>query len=255
MGRRSALSYSAYAERILVLEADTSTDPKVITFPLGIAPDGSVMPGTAQYSKSDLIAQYRSLSEYHLALNGVYQLVSYTEILFGILLFEVVRVYPRKLGGKRNISLALLFEKPTLEDVQESAINSLRNELAYLSPKEYAEAIQPLLGVNLLEIPAYHKYIEIKATRDVYIHDRGIANLVYKGKAASHSRAKPGQQLPMNVNYFLQSYESCHCLSEDLRREFHSVWQSDLFLEELQIANMGSKQADAANGLPPVAQP
>ncbi|MCA9408486.1 MAG: hypothetical protein KC733_07340 [Candidatus Omnitrophica bacterium] len=81
-------------------------------------------------------------------------------------------------------------------------------------------------STNLLEIPAFHQYVEVKATRDIYIHNQGIANQIYIEKSASHARVKKGAGLPITVDYFLQAYESCLQINEYLRESLHEKWPS-----------------------------
>jgi hypothetical protein len=85
----------------------------------------------------------------------------------------------------------------------------LLNELSYKAPGEFAESMQTLISVNLLECPAFHRYMEIKATRDIFVRNRGIANDIYLRKAGSHARVKVGMVLSADIQYFLESYEHC----------------------------------------------
>jgi hypothetical protein len=106
------------------------------------------------------------------------------------------------------------------------ATDALLNELGYKSPAEFAESLQHLLSVNLLECPAFHRYMEVKATRDIHIHNRGVANDVYLRKAGSHARVRSGTSLPADIQYFLESYECCLQVADWLEGELHSRWHS-----------------------------
>ena len=85
------------------------------------------------------------------------------------------------------------------------------------------------MSINLLECPAYHKYIEIKATRDIYIHNKGNANEMYLSKAGSHARVKAEEFLPIDTIYFLESFEACLQITEWLENSLHTVWHSSEF--------------------------
>lgn len=106
------------------------------------------------------------------------------------------------------------------------ATDALLNELSYKAPGEFAESMQTLLSVNLLECPAFHRYMEIKATRDIFVHNRGIANDIYLRKAGSHARVKVGMVLPADIQYFLESYEHCLQVADWLEEQLHSRWHS-----------------------------
>ena len=143
-------------------------------------------------------------------------------------------MYPQKLGTKRTLPIKTILEATSIQEVHMRATDGLINELTYKSPAEFAEAIRSLIPINLLECPAFHKYIEIKATRDIYIHNKGIANDVYLRKAGSHARVKEGTVLPSDIQYFLESYESCLQLIEWLESELHQHWHSSEYEESLK---------------------
>ena len=77
------------------------------------------------------------------------------------------------------------------------------------------------MSINLLECLAYHKYIEIKTTRDILVHNKGVANDIYVSKAGTHARVEPGKWLPVNTIYFLESYESCLQFTEWIELQCH----------------------------------
>ena len=86
--------------------------------------------------------------------------------------------------------------------------DSILNELIYESPAGYAEECKAILSVNFLEIPAFHKYIEMSATKDIYINSLGIVNELYISKAKSHARGRLNTQLVVDMRYFFESYEN-----------------------------------------------
>ena len=196
------------------------------SFPVGYRPDRTAIESTRSYRKEQLLAKYQYLAFHQLSVNALVQLVTLVETMLGDVVRGVVARYPQKLGGKRNISIQAVLESTTLEEVHLRATDTLLNELAYKSPAEFAEAVQPLLSVNLLECPAFHRYVEIKATRDIFIHARGVANEVYIRKSGSHARVKAGMALPADVQYFLESYEYCLQIADWLEAELHSHWHS-----------------------------
>lgn len=120
----------------------------------------------------------------------------------------------------------LVLGAKSLDEIKLAVVNSILNELAYKTPKEYGEEFEKYVGIKLLEQPIYHRYIELKATRDIYIHNQGVANDIYTTKADRLSRVKSGQFLPVNIQYFLQTYENCIQLTEILEEELNKIWPS-----------------------------
>lgn len=197
-----------------------------VTFPIGYKPDKTAIPSTRTYHKDQLLSKYQFLAFHQLTVNGLVQLVNIVETMLGDIVRAVVVRYPQKLGGKRSLSIQAVLESTSLEEVHLRATDSLLNELTYRSPTEFAESMQQLLSVNLLECPAFHRYMEVKTTRDIFIHNRGIANDVYVRKAGSHARVKSGMALPADIQYFLESYEHCLQVTDWLEVELHGHWHS-----------------------------
>ena len=239
LGELTQLSYEAFENTAQVI--NKRTEEKItLKYPIGQKPDGEPMAGESQYDKATLIKHYVHLANVELPLTGIYSIVTHTENMFSDIIHVVVRKYPQKLSGKRTMPMSTILNCDTLEGLHIAAINSLIHELSYKSPREFAEDMQKIISCNLLELPAYHRYIEVKATRDIYMHNRGIANDIYIKKAGSHARVKAGFFLPMNTQYFLSAYETGIQLTELLQDELHNHWPSpeyETFKNRLQEKN------------------
>jgi hypothetical protein len=220
-----------------------------ITFPIGYKPDKTTIPSTRTYRKEQLLATYQYLAFHQLTVNALVQLVTLVETMLGDVVRAIVARYPQKLGGKRTLSIQSVLEATTLEEVHLRATDTLLNELSYKSPAEFAESMEQLLSINLLECPAFHRYIEIKATRDIFVHNRGIANDVYVRKAGSHARVTSGKALPADLQYFLESYEHCLQVVDWLEEQCHNHWHSSEYEDrrqpQLQMPLLDPSQANA----------
>lgn len=207
----------------------------MVHFPVGYKADKQTVHGMREYARADLIRQYEFLALHILPLNGLVQLVTILEALLTDVVRLVVLKYPKKLGGRRQVALEVILQASTLDEIQIRATDALINELSYESPSGFSEAMQKLLSIDLQGCAAFHRYIEIKATRDIYIHARGVANEVYVKKAGNHARVKSGEPLPIHIAYFLESYESCLQLTEWLEEELHQQWHSDELEERRRL--------------------
>jgi hypothetical protein len=232
-GELAQLTYGAFdiAARAMRESKDEQIE---VTFPVGYNPDKTAIPSTRTYSKDQLLLKYQYLAIHQLSVNALVQLVTLVETMLGDVVRAVVTRYPHKLGGKRSLPIQAILESSSLEEVHLRATDALLNELSYKSPTDFAEAVEPLLSVNLLECPAFHRYIEVKATRDIFIHNRGIANDVYVRKAASHARVNSGMTLPADINYFLESYEHCLQVADWLEVQLHGHWHSSEYEDRQQ---------------------
>jgi hypothetical protein len=235
------LTYSAFEEATKSIQ-DIQNDEIVITYPIGYNPDQTTMQGSRTYQKQELLDRHIQLATVLLPMNGLFQIVTNVEALLTDSVRAVVAKFPKKLGQKRSVSLQLILESKSIEEVHIRATDELLHELSYKSPREFAEHFEQLLSINLLECPAYHKYIEVKATRDIHIHNRGIVNDTYSRKAGSHARAIAGKYLPVTVAYFLESYEAALQLNEWLERAFDQHWHSSEYEERNKsLSNAATK--------------
>ncbi|MDA2937036.1 hypothetical protein MYX75_02075 [Acidobacteria bacterium AH-259-A15] len=202
-----------------------------LDLPVGYSPQKRTMTSRREYKKEELIDRYEFLANELLAINGIYQLVIVVEAMLGDVIRALVLKYPKKLGTKRQIPAGVVLSASSIEEIHLHTIDSLLNDLSYKSPQDYAVAVEELISVRLLECPSFHRYVEIKATRDVHIHNRGLANEVYARKVGSHARVNPGRLLPVDTIYFLESYEHCIKLAEWLQEKLHDKWPSSEFEE------------------------
>lgn len=224
-GELAQLTYGAFDIAARGMQSSEQEDVEV-TFPIGYRPDKVAIPNTRKYRKEELLGRYQFLAFHQLSVNGLVQLVTIIEAMLGDIVRAVTIRYPQKIGPKRTVSLQIILESTSVEEIHLRATDALLNDLSYKSPLEFAESLGQLLSINLMECPAFHRYIEVKATRDIFIHNRGIANDIYIRKASSHARVSSGQQLPADIQYFLESYESCLQIAEWLEKQLHDKWHS-----------------------------
>lgn len=224
-GELAQLTYGAFDIAARSMQESEQEEIEV-TYPIGYRADKTTIEGKRKYNKDQLLGRYQYLAFHQLSVNGVVQLITIVEAMLGDIVRAIVTKYPQKLGAKRNIPMKEVLEASSIEEIHLRACDGFLNELSYKSPTDFAEAAQSFMSVNLLECPAFHKYVEAKATRDVYIHNRGFANDVYIRKSGIHARVKSGMHLPVEIQYFLESYESCIQLTEWLEDKLHENWHS-----------------------------
>jgi len=75
------------------------------------------------------------------------------------------------------------------------------NEVSYASPKEYLEYLGKIAGIDTTD-SAFLNFIEIKATRDLLIHNSGIINEIYLSKSGGKKRGKIGDMILIDAKYF-----------------------------------------------------
>ncbi|MDO6745579.1 hypothetical protein Q4553_13500 [Tenacibaculum soleae] len=227
MAQLTYLSFEKYVELINELE-DGTTIP--ISYPLGFRADNTpIMSDPKNYSKEELNGRYSFLGLNKLPIDSIFQLVTIMETLLNDILKAILIEYPTKIPSKKKVDIECILSSSTIEQAKLIIVDTILNEIAYKSPKDYATEFDKYTGVNLLENPVFHKYIELKATRDIHIHNAGKANDIYTTKAGVLSRVKSGEYLPVDIQYFLMSYEQCLQLNEILESELDKIWPSEIF--------------------------
>ena len=243
-GELAQLTYDAF-DNVITQIKDDSREKIEVRYPIGYRSDKSVMTTTRSYKKKDLIDTYTYLIDHQIPINGIYQLVTIIEALMGDILREVILEFPEKIGSKKMIDYNCILSASSIKEIHLQVVDLLLNELSYKSPKEFIKECGKLLDVNLWECAPFHKYMEIKATRDIYLHNQGIANDIYIRKASSHSREESGKKLPIDSEYFLKAYEDCIQITEWLEYSLHKKWPSSELEEYNARQNQKAEQKNA----------
>ena len=240
MAQLTYISFEKYVDWVSSLD-DGTTIP--IAYPLGYRADNTpIMSEPRNYSKDELTSRYAHLGLNKLPVDSILQLVTIMETLMNDILKSILIEYPNKIPSKKKVDVECILSSNTIEEAKLIIVDSILNEIAYKSPKDYAAEFDKYTGVNLLENPVFHKYIELKATRDIHIHNAGYANDIYTTKSGVLSRVKSGEYLPIDIQYFLQSYEQCLQLNEILEVETDKIWPSEKFKERKESNNPIGKE-------------
>jgi hypothetical protein len=242
LGELGQLAFSSFEKTITAIDEKDSEEFRV-HYPIGLNQDGTPLIGDKSYAADDLKRAYTHLSNTELPITLIYHLVTHTEAWFSDLVRAIAAKYPKKIGPKKQIAISTALQATSIQSLRILATDHLVRDLTYKSPQDFAETVTPLFGINLLEIPPYHKFVELKATRDIYVHNRGIANDVYVRKANHFARSKPGELLIVNNQYFLDNYEAVLRLNEAVGDSLLAKWASPLF-EQIQREDRESQRPD-----------
>lgn len=245
-GELAQLSFNALLHYADELKKQDENQEIEIDVPIGYYPTRTPMLSKKKYTVRYLLDNYDYLSRTQLAVNGIYQIVTIIECLLNDLLFEVILKCPEKID-KKQIEVKRILKANSFEELKRDIIYSVVNELSYRSPQEYAREFEKYAFINLLECPAYQRYIEVKATRDVLIHNKGIANRIYVSKSGMFARVNSGVEMPVDDIYFMESYEYSLKLTEWLEKACHERWFSEEFEEKnKEIQSVSQQNTDSS---------
>jgi hypothetical protein len=141
--------------------------------------------------------------------------VSQFEAFLTDVLSMILRAYPGKLSvvpsdeqvgvsreqAHKSVPLDTILKSGSYEGLLDSIIEARCQALLFARPRKYIEYISSIASFDA-DDEAFQKFMEIKASRDVVIHNRGIANPIYVSKSEGRARAESGEKLEINAAYF-----------------------------------------------------
>ena len=113
--------------------------------------------------------------------------------MFGLLRHWVL-VHPQSIG-KKQLPVSIIFEAADLDTVKRAAIDRELNELSYKKLKDWFVYLESLVKLGCPSEDEIKRLAEIKATRDVFIHNSGVANAIYEEKAGEKKRFRAGEKM------------------------------------------------------------
>jgi hypothetical protein len=184
----------------------------------------------ARRTDAELQAIFGSFLDRELYASLLATMVSTTESFLSDVLERVLLLYPRKLtvtpqGNQigRDIPISLLFESPDLPALVRSVIQSRLHSLAYASPHQYLAYFKAVTGVDTDE-HAFSNFVEIKAARDLIIHNRGVINEIYLEKAGGLARGAVGDVVEINHQYFKHAIAQLKRVAGITKRDIEKVF-------------------------------
>jgi hypothetical protein len=123
------------------------------------------------------------------ASTGLISLVSEVEHFFGNAVATALRLYPGKMGSQ-TFRLSEILSATTTDELVDRAASSVMHELMYEKPLDYLSGLCEILSIkkDSLSQP-WLRFVEIKARRDLGVHNNWVANQIYlrKIKEAQHT--------------------------------------------------------------------
>jgi len=144
--------------------------------------------------------------------------VALTEEYLSDVLELIIRAYPQKLfiSPKGNalkddqmvpVDVREILKARSLAEIIQEQVSKRVRDAIYATPKQYSTYLASVVGFALPE-DLLRRFFEVKATRDVHIHNGGLANSIYIQKAGGLARAMDGVVLPVDGEY-LKGAISC----------------------------------------------
>jgi hypothetical protein len=140
--------------------------------------------------------------------------------LFENFLFDALRLWllaypkslPEALVERQEIIAALVDKAPIIE----AFVDKELNELKYDDVAKWFVYLEKRVKLGCPTVEEIEKLSEIKATRNILVHNRGIANERYLKKAGKLARCKSGERLEISEIYHRESWELMRKIATDI---------------------------------------
>jgi len=140
----------------------------------------------------------------------------------------VAITYPKKLSilADKNggIPIDIFLDNESRDDVIRRFVMLRCEGLMFSKPAEYLAKAATVMSIELDE-EDINNFLEIKATRDIIIHNSGRINKIYIEKAGKKGRGSDGEVLEIDMKYFKHVLVSLKKLSGAIQSKIEAVYK------------------------------
>jgi hypothetical protein len=142
--------------------------------------------------------------------------------LFEDFVFELLRswlsAYPAGIPNKdkKPVDLAMVIDAPDKAAIIEVVIDRELNALKYERPAAWFKYLKDRVKLGCPTDEQIERLTEVKASRDILAHNRGIVNETYIQKAGARARYKAGQRLEIPEPYLRETWQLIRDVVRDL---------------------------------------
>jgi hypothetical protein len=152
------------------------------------------------------------------------------EAFLGRVLKEILVEYPQKLSiavpgipPYRQLPLEVLIKASTRDEALAGAVSEQLRAVFFASPKAYLDYVSKVAGVQVGDV-AFADYLELKATRDLLVHNARQVNEIYLEKAGAKARGQLGDAIPVDSAYFDAALATMKRLSGIVKRDVEKAF-------------------------------
>ncbi|MBO9681471.1 MAG: hypothetical protein J7502_02155 [Flavisolibacter sp.] len=146
---------------------------------------------------------------------------------------EVIEAYPEKLqiniagiSSVKNVPIEVVLSSSSHKEILSYLIKEKLVAISYAKPNDYLKFIEQALSVKLENNECFQDYIEMKATRDLIVHNSGIINDVYIVKSGKKGRGSVGERIIVDKSYFDMSIGTMKRISGIIKRDTEKKFNS-----------------------------
>jgi hypothetical protein len=181
--------YYTYTKRVWRLLQQIVKEGRTFTFrnlTTGTRVDEQVLLGRAQLYITDYLIS--STFQHFVSL--------FEDFVFG-LLRSWLAAYPGSLSRKQ-VEVSAVLKAPDKAAIVLAVVDRELNELKYECVADWFAHLERLANLGCPATEEIEKLAEIKASRDILVHNNGVANAIYVGKAGRRARYQDGVNLEIS---------------------------------------------------------
>jgi hypothetical protein len=153
-----------------------------------------------------LVGKARAYISGQLAEATFQQFISIFESFFFDMLRLWLRAYPQSLGNK-DVKFQAILDAPDKDAVASLVVAEEVVRVMYRRPADWFAYLEDRAKLGCPTAAEIERLAEAKASRDLLVHDRGIANATYESKAGKFARYKAGERIEIPESYHREIWE------------------------------------------------
>ena len=138
----------------------------------------------------------------------------FEDFVFGLLRIWLLS-YPFRLERKQ-VPMSIILTATHLDDVKLGAVNRELHELGYKKVRDWFAYLEDMAKLGCPTSDEIESLAEIKATRDIFVHNRGVVSTIYEEKAGSKKRGNVGDRLDLTRSYHRRSWSLIRRVVSDM---------------------------------------
>jgi hypothetical protein len=172
------------------------------------------MTGTVT-TQSDLAGKARGYVAEQLTEATFQQFIAVFENFFLDLLRLWLLAHPQSLSQKM-VDFQAVLDAPDKDAITSLVVDREANEVLYDRPAGWFKYLEKRVKLGCPTADEIDRIAEAKASRDVLVHNRGVASKTYELKAGRLTRFRDGQRIDIPEHYHRDTWELIHKVITDV---------------------------------------
>ena len=162
-----------------------------------------------------LAAKAREYTEIQLPEATFQQFISIFEAFLADFLRFWLLAYPKSLGSSQ-VKFKTILMAADKDAITRFVVDKQLNEVTYKSPHDWFKYLEERAKLGVPTEDEVNQFSEAKASRDILVHNGGLANKIYESKAGDLARYKAGDRIEIPSDYHKATWELIRKMIADI---------------------------------------